>query len=127
MQKRTKEIVKDLAKQLVNLEPPIHLLAVCSGGIIVAKTIAAYLNKQRIKAEYYEVWTNVVQGKSTLWKTNFTKEKYIGTAVMVEDVVWKGRQLPPIRKMLRKMNSRKKFYLASILDCNNKADFSVFK
>jgi len=127
MRKRTKEIIEELAKKLINLKQPIHLLAVCSGGTTVAKTITSYLKKQGIKAEYYAVWTNIINGKSELWKTNFAKDDYTGTVVIIEDVIWKGRQLPPIKKMLKKMNSRKKFYLASLLDCNNKADFSVFK
>lgn len=93
----------------------------------MAKTITSYLKKEGIQAEYYEVWTNIINGKSELWKTNFTKENYTGTAVIIEDVIWKGRQLPPIKKMLKKMNFHKKIYLASLLDCNNKADFSVFK
>ncbi|MFC2134082.1 hypothetical protein ACFLTH_05640 [Bacteroidota bacterium] len=37
MRKRTKEIIEELAKKLVHLKQPIHLLAVCSGGITVAK------------------------------------------------------------------------------------------
>jgi hypoxanthine-guanine phosphoribosyltransferase len=127
MQKRTKEIIEELAQKLIHLEQPIHLLAICSGGTMVAKIITSYLSEKGIEAEYYEVWTNIINGKSELWKTNFTKENYTGTAVIIEDVIWKGRQLPPIKKMLKKMNSRKKFYLASLLDCNNKADFSVFK
>lgn len=127
MQKRTEEIIEELAQKLIHLKQPIHLLAVCSGGTTVAKTITSYLKKQGVDAEYYEVWTNIINGKSELWKTNFTKYNYTGTAVIIEDVIWKGRQLPPILKMLKKMNFQKKFYLASLLDCNNKADFSVFK
>lgn len=127
MRKRTKEIIEELAQKLVHLKQPIHLLAVCSGGTTVAKTIISYLKKQGIETDYYEVWTNIINGKSELWKTNFIKANYTGTAVIIEDVIWRGRQLPPIKKMLKKMNSRKKFYLASLLDCNNKADFSVFK
>lgn len=127
MQKRTKEIIEELAQKLIYLEQPIHLLAVCSGGTTVAKAINSYLKKQKINVEHYEVWTNIINGKSKLWKTNFTKENYTGTAVIIEDVIWKGRQLPPIKKMLKIMNSHKKFYLASLLDCNKKADFSVFK
>lgn len=127
MRKRTKKIIEELAKNLIHLKQPIHLLAVCSGGTTVAKTITSYLKKKGIEAEYFEVWTNIINGKSELWKTNFTKDNYTGTAVIIEDVIWKGRQLPPIKKMLKKMNPRKKFYLASLLDCNNKANFSVFK
>ncbi|MFC2134083.1 hypothetical protein ACFLTH_05645 [Bacteroidota bacterium] len=85
------------------------------------------MKKQGIKSEYYEIWTNVIKGKSEIWKTNFNEKNYLGTAVIVEDVVWKGSHLPPIKKMLKKMNSHKKFFVVSLLDCNNKADFSIFK
>jgi len=66
MQKRTKEIIEELAQKLIHLEQPIHLLAICSGGTMVAKIITSYLSEKGIEAEYYEVWTNIINGKSEL-------------------------------------------------------------
>ena len=105
----------------------MHLVAVCSGGRTLAKIMSASLKRKRIKTGYYEVWTNMVNGRSRLWKTDFTKGDYTGTAVIVEDVVWSGRQLPPIKRMLRIMDPKKKFYIASLFDCNHKADFAVYR
>ncbi|MBI4088729.1 hypothetical protein HY415_01400 [Candidatus Kaiserbacteria bacterium] len=114
-----------LAKQCKNLPPPIHLLAMCSGGKAVAKTMQRVLKSEGLNAEYYEVWTDTIHGKRRIWKTDFKKRNYTGTAVIVEDVIWKGRALPSTRKMLNDMK-KKKVYVASLLDCNKKADFSVF-
>ena len=126
MEKRVDELIKNLAKQIIHLKPPIHLLAVCLGGVTLAKGINSYLSKKKIKSEYYEVWINIIGGKRKIWKTNFTKNCYTGTAVIVEDVIWQGGALPPIKQMLLKMNNKKRVYVASLFDCNHKADFSVF-
>ncbi|MBS3152887.1 hypothetical protein J4230_05780 [Candidatus Woesearchaeota archaeon] len=127
MNKSTKRIIKILSDQLLNLKQPIHLLAVCSGGRTLSKLIASNLRNEGINVAYYEVWTNIIKGKAKLWRTNFTKEDYTGTVVIVEDVIWKGTQLPPIKNLLKIMAPKKRFYIASILDCNEKADFAVYK
>jgi len=74
MEKNTKVIIDKLGTKLVALPQPIHLLAICTGGITVAKMLAAYLRRKKIKASYYEVWTNLIKGKSYIWKTNFNKD-----------------------------------------------------
>lgn len=129
MEKRVKKFIEQLASKIIHLKQPIHLLAVCTGGITLAKVILSYLRKHKIKSEYYEIWTKTisVKGDRKICKTNFTKDKYKGTAVIVEDVIWRGGALPPIKKMLRKMDSRKRFYIIALLDCNRKADFSILK
>jgi len=127
MEKNTKVIIDKLGTKLVSLPQPIHLLAICTGGITVAKMLAAYLRRKKIKASYYEVWTNLIKGKSYIWKTNFNKEDYIGSAVIVDDVIWHRTHLPSIKKYLKKLNSRKRIYIASLLDCNHKSDFAVFR
>lgn len=97
----------------------------CSGGKVVAKTIHKQLTSKGVVSDYFEVWTNTVRGKRKIWKTDFKKSNYLGTAVIVEDVIWQGAALPATRSMLRGMK-RKRVYTASLLDCNGKADFSVF-
>jgi hypoxanthine-guanine phosphoribosyltransferase len=127
MEQRTIRLITDLGKKIAHLEQPIHLLAVCSGGMTLAKTIDKHLRSKKIDSKYFEVWTNIINGKKEIWKTDFLKENYSGTAVIVEDVIWKGSALPPIKKMLRIMKPRKKIFVISLLDCNKKADFSIFK
>jgi len=127
MEKNTEIIIDKLGAKLVNIPQPVHLLAICTGGITVAKMLTAYLRKKKIKVAYYEVWTNVIKGKSYIWKTNFKKKDYIGSAVIVDDVIWHGTHLPSIKKYLKKLDSSKKIYIASLLDCNHKSDFAVFR
>jgi len=126
MKNTTKKIIEKLAQKISHLEPPIHLLAVCTGGTMVAKIINSYLRKNGVNSKYYEIWTNIICGKKEIWKTNFSKSDYIGTVVIVEDVIWQGSALPPIKKLLRTMNPKKKVYTVSLLDCNKKADYSIF-
>jgi len=92
---------------------------------MVAKNMCQFLKSKGIKSSYFEVWTNTVNGKRTIWKTTFKKSDYTGTAVIVEDVIWKGGAIPPTKRMLNSMK-RKRVYVASLLDCNKKGDFSVF-
>lgn len=127
MEKRTIKLIRELGKKIEHLEQPIHLLAVCSGGMTLAKTINKHLKSKKIDSKYFEVWTNIINGKKKIWKTDFHKKDYTGTAVIVEDVIWKGSALPPIKKMLKTMKARKKIFIVSLLDCNKKADFSIFK
>lgn len=127
MQKRTRKLIEELSDSLFILEEPINLLAVCTGGITLAKIIHSYLKSKGIKSFYFEVWTNTVHGKRSIWKTNFKKKDYPGSAVIVEDVIWKGASIPPIKNMLKKLNPRKKPYVIALFDCNKKTDFSVFK
>jgi hypoxanthine phosphoribosyltransferase len=124
--KSTRKIIEKLGPSIAGLEQPIYLLAVCTGGRVVAKIIYAYLKKKGLDCGYYEVWTNTMRGKRVLWKSEFKKEKYQGSAVIMDDVIWSGGALPPIKKMLRKLNPHKRPYVASLLDCGRKADFSVF-
>jgi len=127
MEQKVKKFIEQLAQKIIHLPQPVHLLAVCSGGMVLAKIIHLYLKKKKIKADYYEIWTNILKGKKEIWKTTFTKNNYNGTAVIVEDVIWQGSALPPIKKMLKKMDPKKKIYTIALLDCNRKADFSIFK
>lgn len=127
MEKRTRILIEDLGKKITHLEQPIHLIAVCSGGMTLAKTINKYLRSKNVDSKYFEVWTNIINGKKHIWKTTFLNKDYLGTAVIVEDVIWKGSALPPIKKMLKKIEPRKKIFVISLLDCNKKADFSIFK
>lgn len=126
MTKETEKIINSLARQVVDLPQPIHILAVCSGGKTVGKQIAKYLKTKKIKATYSEVWTNIIDAKATIWKCDFKKKDYIGTALLAEDVIWNGRSVNAARKMLRNIK-KKKVYTAAILDCNHKADFAVFR
>ena len=118
--------MSQLGRQVAHLEEPIHILAVCSGGKTVGKEIAKYLKQTGIKASYFEVWTNIVGGKATIWKSDFKKSDYVGTALITEDVIWKGTSVETARKMLKKMKN-KKVYIAVILDFNHKADFAIFR
>lgn len=126
MTEKTERIINNLAKQVVGLPEPIHVLAICSGGKTVGKQIVKYLKSKKIKTTYSEVWTNFIDGKATVWKCNFEKKDYVGTALLAEDVIWNGRSVNAARKMLKNMKS-KKVYTAVILDCNHKADFAVFR
>lgn len=127
MKQHTHELVEQLAKQVEHLPQPIHLLAICTGGTTVSKIMRNYLRSQKKKADYYEVWINRINGKALLWKTDFTPESYTGTAVIVEDVIWQGSSIAPTKRMLRSIDKNKKIYVASLLDCNHKADFAVYR
>ena len=127
MEKNTIKLINKLGKQMINLQQPIQLLAICSGGKVVGQNLHSYLLEKNIQSNYFEIWTNMVNGKSSIWKTDFHTKDYEGTAVIVEDVIWNGTQLPPVKQLLHNCNPHKKFYIASLLDVNKKADFSVFK
>jgi len=127
MEKDTIKLINKLGNQMLKLQQPIQLLAICSGGRIVAQELHKYFIKNKINPNYYEVWTNIVNGKSSIWKTDFPNKAYEGTAIIVEDVIWSGTQLPPVIEMLKKHNPEKKFFIASLLDCNKKADFFVYR
>ncbi len=122
---RAVKLVNQLAQKCLKLKPPIHVIAVCSGGRTVGKCVNKYLKSKGIKSSYYEVWTNIVGGKATVWKSDFKKKDYTGTALICEDVIWKGNSVNATKKMLRKMKN-KKVYTAVLLDFNKKADFSIF-
>lgn len=126
MTDKTEQILNKLAKQAVHLPQPIHVLAICSGGKTVGKQIYKFLRNKKIKASYHEVWTNIVDGKATVWKSTFNKKDYKGTALLAEDVIWNGRSVNAAKKMLKQMKARR-VYTAVILDCNHKADFAVFR
>ena len=126
MQKKTILIIQKLARKIMHLEEPLHIIAICSGGRTVAKEVVKFLKKNKIDTKYYEVWTNIIDGKSVIWKTSFHKKNFDGTAIIIDDVIWQGRQIHPVKEMLKKRNPTKKFYIASLLDCNKKADFSVY-
>lgn len=118
-------MIDKLAVKVSHLPQPIHVIAVCTGGKSVGKQITQFLKKKKINTSYFEVWTNIVDGKATIWKSDFKKKDYTGTALLAEDVIWKGRSVNAAKKMLNKMK-RKKVYTAVLLDCNNKADFSIY-
>lgn len=126
MQKKTKQIIQTLAKKLLTLEQPIHILAICAGGRTVANEVIAYLKKRKIKAKCYEIWTDIINGKCTLRKSEFKSKDWNGTVVIIDDVIWEGHHIIPVKKMLKEMNPKKKFYIAALLDCNKKADFSIY-
>lgn len=126
MNLKTERIINQLAKQVTHLEQPIHVLAVCSGGKTVGKQITKYLKQKGIKTSYFEVWTDIVGGKATIWKSDFKKSDYTGTVLIAEDVIWQGKSVNATKKMLREIKSNK-VYTAVILDCNHKADFAIFR
>jgi len=123
--KNVEKIINQLARKTVHLPQPIHVIAVCSGGQIIGKKIYQYFKKNKINASYNEAWTNIVGGKAKIWKSDFKKSNYTGTALVVEDVIWRGRSVNAVKKMLRNMKS-KRVYVAVILDCNSKGDFAIF-
>ena len=123
---QTNRLINSLAKQVIHLEQPIHVLAVCSGGKTVGRHIHKYLKNKGIKSSYFEVWTNIVNGKAEVWKSNFKKKHYVGTALIAEGVIWNGGSVNATKKILKQMKSKKP-YVAVILDCNHKADFAVFR
>lgn len=125
MGSRIIKLISQLSKKVSNLPQPIHILAICSGGRTVGQYIYKYLKSKKINVSYFEVWTNIIDKKAEILKTNFKKKDYKGTVLIVEDVVWKGTSLMAVKKMLRLM-SKKRFYTAVLLDFNHKADFSIF-
>lgn len=126
MPHKTVNVIEKLARKLIKIPPPIHIIAICTGGRGVGQTITKYLNNKGIETEYYEAWTDIVKKKAKNLRTDFKKKDYRGTVVIVDDVIWSGRQLPPLIKLLKKMKPRKKYYIATLLDCNKKSDFCVF-
>ena len=126
MKSKAEILINQLAKKVSHLEQPIHVLAVCSGGKTVGKQITRYLKQKGIKSSYFEVWTNIIGGKATIWKNDFKKSDYTGTALIAEDVIWQGKSVNATKKMLKRMKN-KKVYTAVILDCNHKADFTIFR
>jgi len=127
MKSNAKKIIAKLAKPISKLPQPIHLIAICSGGRGVTKVLKATLEKRGIQVNKFEVMVDSIKGKGAVFQSNFAKKDYKGTAVIVDDVVWGGHLLIPVKAMVKKMNPKKKFYTAVILDCNNKADFAVFR
>jgi len=125
MKPRAQKIINRLARKVTKLKPPIHIIAICSGGKTVGECTLNYLKSKNIESSYYEVWTNIINGKAKIWKTNFYKKDYKGTVLIVEDVIWKGTAVKAVRKYLYGMK-KKKVYSAVLLDYNHKADFSVF-
>ena len=123
---KVKRLIVKLAKKIEHLPQPIHLIAVCSGGISLTEALKKYFDKKEITCETYNVWTDTINQKCYLRKTDFKKRNYTGSAVIVEDVVWRGHHLPPIKRMLRKMNPNKKFYVVALFDCGQLCDFSVY-
>src|SRR3989344_4546105 len=97
------KLIEKLGKKMEKLPQPIHLLAVCSGGITLTEELKKYFDKRGIKSEIYKVWTVTINQECHLRQTDFKKANYKGSAVIVEDVVWRGHHLPPIKEMLRKM------------------------
>jgi len=73
MKTKAIKLINDLAKKAEHLEPPIHVVSVCTGGRIVGKQIYKYFKQKGIKSSYHEVWTNIVKGKAVVWKSNFKK------------------------------------------------------
>ncbi|GEM_PF-1983406 len=124
--RKVEKLIEKLARQCIKLKEPIHIVAICFGGQKVGKGIFKYFKKQGIKASYDEIWTNVVKGKSTVWKSSFSKDRYKGTVLIAEDVIWKGTHVGATKRMLRKMRN-KKVYVAVLLDLRRKADFAVFR
>jgi len=126
MTKGLKKLIDQLAYKMLVLEGPIHLLAVCTGGMTLTKEIALRLGEAGKQVDCFEVWTNLIDGKREISKTDFTPDKYQGTVVIIEDVIWQGRAIPPIKDMLEKIKPNQKIYIAALLDCEHRADFSVF-
>jgi len=122
---KVNKITKDLAHKVIKLKQPIHVLAVCSGGRTVGKYLKQYLSARGISATYDEVWTDIIHGRARVWKTSFKAKNYKGTALIVDDVIWRGRSVNTTKKMLQRMR-KKRVYIAALLDCNHKADFSIF-
>lgn len=125
MESNIYKLIDRLAVKVMHLKPPIHIIAVCSGGKAVGKEITRFLKAKGVKAGYFEVWTNIVNGRATIWKSDFKKKDYVGTALVAEDVIWKGRSVKAVKKMLQAMK-KKKVYTAVLLDCHRQADFSIF-
>ena len=126
MQKsRIPTMIEELAKKCLELPQPIHVIAVCSGGRTVGSHIYKYFTRHNVKANYFEAWIDIKDGKGLVRSTDFEKEDYIGTVLIAEDVIWSGTAVTAVRKMLSKIK-RKKTYLAVLLDMNKKADFSIF-
>lgn len=125
MKAKAVKLINELAKRAEGLKPPIHVIAVCSGGEIVGKQIYKHLKQKGIESFYYEAWTNIIGGRATIWKCDFKKSDYIGTVLLAEDVIWLGRSVNAVKKMLYGIK-KKKVYVAVILDYNHKADFSNF-
>ena len=119
------KLMDELAHKCIQLTEPIHVIAIVTGGRVVGKNIVRYLRSKGKQVDYFEVQINVTKGKASIWKTDFKKKNYTGTALLAEDVVWQGKSLKAAKRMLRNM-SRKKFYTAVLLDFNKLADFSIF-
>ncbi len=127
MHKNTRAFILKLADKIPDFKGPVHILAVCTGGLALSKIVTESLKKRGIKASCFEIWTNIIDGIRTIERTNFKKSDYTGTAIIVDDVIWAGTVLPPIKKMLKGYNNKKKIYVAALLDCCNKADFALYR
>jgi hypoxanthine-guanine phosphoribosyltransferase len=123
---KIEQLIANLSTQIEGLPQPIHLIAIFSGGLPVAKEIRKCLNSKKIKNKLFTAYFDTVGLKCLLKKTDFGTSDYIGTAVIVEDVIWTGHHLPPIKRYLKRLNPHKKYYIAALFDCSDKADFSVF-
>src|SRR3989338_1410900 len=78
MDNSIKKIIAKLGKKLQQLKQPIQILAICSGGKVVGQNLHSYLLEKNIQSNYFEIWTNMVNGKSSIWKTDFPTKDYEG-------------------------------------------------
>jgi hypothetical protein len=127
MEPRTVRLVERLARQVARLPPPIHLLWVWSGGQSVTRLMARHLRTRGIPTRTFYVRNRCENGHCELRDTDFRAKDYTGTAVIVEDAIWTGKNIPPIRQRLRAIRPGRKVYVAALLDYNKRADFSVFR
>ena len=125
MKSRVVKLIYRLAKMCVGLPQSIHVIAICSGGRMVGKYITKYFKMHGIKASYFETWPDLVNKKAYIAKMNFSKSDYIGTVLLAEDAIWRGAAVEEMKEILNVMK-HKKVYLATLLDLNKKADFSIF-
>ena len=127
MEKRTKKLVLELSAKIPKFKGPVHILAICTGGIILSKLITQYLKERGTNARYFEIWTGIKNGVRSIERTNFKKSDYTGTAIIIDDVIWAGTVLPPVKRLLKSYDAKKKIYVAALLDCSHKADFALFR
>jgi|WetSurMetagenome_2_1015567.scaffolds.fasta_scaffold373461_2 hypothetical protein len=122
------DMIKNLALQMKGLPQPINLLAVCTGGIALTQELHKNFKLLKVKSKIYKVWTNTNNKKCTIDHTDFIGfENNKGCAVIVEDVVWHGHHLPPIKKYIDCINPLKnKVFTVALFDCGNKCDFKIY-
>lgn len=121
-------LVSKLVKQLIpkiDFKESISILTICSGGQFVGKELRNQLFVFYKTVDYFEFWTNWNDGKASCWKTDFYNKNNASVLIIVDDVVWSGRQFVAVKDWLAERYPSLRIITATLLDLNHLVDISA--